>query len=212
MTLHVVKWIGVAIAAPLVIGVAGCSPDRPAEPLGPPTPSGATLIPGGPMENAPEVKDPKIPGSQQEAQDTVLRYLQQTVDALPTGSTLDGSRLTVGHGATYCENEPADHNAPVHFEDWRDVVVPAGTDSNVVVAQIGEAWKAWGWEVREREGFPKPNRFGYAPDGYILQIKVRTDPQKSLSLIGSSPCFSGSLRQDDAPRNPVVITQSPAAR
>lgn len=44
------------------------------------------------MEPTPTAQDPKIPSSQQEAQDTVLRYLQQTVDALPAGSTLDGSR------------------------------------------------------------------------------------------------------------------------
>lgn len=164
------------------------------------------------MEPAPKVTNPKIPASQQEAQDVVLRYLQQTVDTLPKGSSLDGTRLTVGHGATYCEDEPADHNAPIHFEDWRDVAVPAGTDSNVVVSQTGDAWKSWGWQVLEREGFPKPNRFGYTPDGYILQIKVRSDAQKSLSLIGSSPCFPGNLRRDDTARNPAVITQSPTAK
>lgn len=58
----------------------------------------------------------------------------------------------------------------------------------------------------ERDGFSKPNRFGYAPDGYVLQIQARSDPTQPPSLIGSSPCFAGTFRSDDV-RRPAVIQQ-----
>lgn len=159
------------------------------------------------MEQTPVPADPKIPTSQQEAQDTVLRYLQQTLDALPEGTSLDGTRYMVGDGTAYCEDEPADRNAPVKLEDWRDVKVPPGTDVKALIAQVGGIWEGWGWDVLERDGFDKPNRFGYAPDGYVLQIQARPDPTEAPSLIGSSPCFPGDLRQDDVQR-PAVLNQS----
>jgi hypothetical protein len=47
-----------------------------------------------------------------------------------------------------------------------------GNDPNNVIAKIGDIWKSWGWYVIERDGFQKPNRFGYAPDGYSLQLEA----------------------------------------
>jgi hypothetical protein len=161
------------------------------------------------MEPTPVVKNPKIPSSQQEAQNTVLHYLQQTVDALPKASSLDGTRYIVGGDTRYCEDEPSGPDAPVRFSDWRDMKLPPGTDFNAIINQVGELWKRWGWQVLERNGFTKPNRFGYAPDGYTLQIEARTNPQYPPSLIGSSPCYPGNLRNEDIPRNPPVITQMP---
>ena len=208
MTTRSVKHIGAAIAVILTLAATACTPDRPDQQLWPQTPSGATLIPGGPMEPTPKVTNPKIPASQQEARDTVLKYLQQSVDALPAGSTLDGSRYVVGTGTTYCEDEPTDQNSPVHFEDWRDINLPPATDFNATIAHLGDVWKQWGWQVLERDGFAKPNRFGYAPDGYTLQIEARTDPKFAPSLIGASPCFPGNLRDDSLGRNPGLIVQS----
>lgn len=209
-------WRRLAVSAGVAVLIAGacaCSPTKPAEPLGPTTLSGATLIPGGPMEPTPKVANPKIPASQQEAQDTVLRYLQQTVDALPKGSSLDGSRYIVGDGVSYCEDEPADHNAPVHFADLRDMKLPPEiTDFNAIISHTGDVWKSWGWQVLERDGFDKPNRFGYAPDGYVLQIRAAYPVTYPPSVIGTSPCFPGNLRRDDTPRNPVVITQTSATK
>jgi hypothetical protein len=160
------------------------------------------------MEQLPVPASPKIPTSQQEAQDTVLRYLQNTVDALPKGTSLDGTRYVVGSGTTYCDDSPSGPNAPVHVEDWRDLALPPGTDFNAIISQTGAVWKQWGWQVIERDGFSKPNRFGYAPDGYVLQIEARPDPKYPPSLIGSSPCFPGDLRKDDIPR-PAIIAQNP---
>lgn len=161
------------------------------------------------MEQTPVPASPKIPISQQEAQDTVVRYLQQTVDALPKGTSLDGTRYMVGDGTTYCEDNPSGPDAPVHVEDWRDMNLPPGTDFNTVITQTGDIWKQWGWQVMERDGFSKPNRFGYAPDGYVLQIESRPDPKFAPSLVGSSPCFPGNLRSDDA-RRPAIIQQTSA--
>lgn len=212
MTRHFRKLAVSASALLLITGASGCSQNKPAEPLGPPSPSGVTLIPGGPMEPTPVAKNPKIPASQQEAQDTVLKYLQQTADSLPKGSSLDGSRYIVGDGVSYCEDEPADHNAPVHFADLRDMKLPTDVvDFNAVISHTGDIWKSWGWQVLERDGFDKPNRFGYAPDGYVLQIRAAYPITYPPTVIGESPCFPGNLHQDNIPRNPAVITQSPAA-
>ena len=38
------------------------------------------------MDNIPVAESPKVPNSQQEAQDTVLQYLQRTVNGLPPGT------------------------------------------------------------------------------------------------------------------------------
>ncbi|MCV6978709.1 hypothetical protein H7I53_00510 [Mycolicibacterium pulveris] len=148
-----------------------------------------------------------MPTSQQEAQDTALRYLQQTIDALPEGISLDGTRYMVGDGTTYCEDNPADRGAPVKLEDWRDMRVPPETDMKALVAQVGGIWESWGWDVVERDGFDKPNRFGFAPDGYVLHIQARTDLTQAPTLIGASPCFPGDRRQE-VPR-PPVLAQSP---
>jgi hypothetical protein len=156
------------------------------------------------MEQTPAPASPKVPTSQREAQDTVTRYLQDTIDALPKGASLDGTRYAIGDGTNYCEDDPSGEDAPVHVEDWRDMTLPPGTDFAALVDQTGEIWKTWGWKVIERDGFSKPNRFGYAPDGYTLQIESREDPTQPPSLIGSSPCFPGNLRSADAKRLPVI--------
>lgn len=160
------------------------------------------------MEPTPKVANPKIPANEKEARDTVLKYLQMSVDALPQGSSLDGARYVVGTGTTYCDDEPKDHSSPIHFEDWRDINLPPGTNFNAIISHLGDVWKRWGWQVLERDGFTKPNRFGYAPDGYTLQIEARPDSKFAPSLIGASPCFPGDLRDDSLPRNPTVISQS----
>jgi hypothetical protein len=81
-----------------------------------------------------------------------------------------------------------------------------GADFNAIVAQTGEIWKGWGWRVIERDAFTKPNRFGYAPDGYTLQIMARNDPKYAPSLVGTSPCFPGNLRNTSIQR-PALIEQ-----
>lgn len=158
------------------------------------------------MEQTPTPATPKVPTDQREAQDTVVRYLQQTVNALPPGTSLDGTRYTVGDGTTYCEDNPGSPDAPVHVEDWRDMVLPPDSDFAAIITKTGEIWKQWGWEVIERDGFDKPNRFGYSPDGYILQIQARPDRTQPPSLIGSSPCFPGD-RRDNSVRRPPLIRQ-----
>ncbi|WP_234817976.1 hypothetical protein [Mycolicibacterium sphagni] len=195
-------------AAALVLVAAALVACSSSPSLGPPSPTGATAIPGGPMESIPVPASPKIPTSQQEAQDTLTAYLQKTVDALPKGTSLDGTRYIVGDGTAYCEDNPSGPDAPVHVEDWRDMNLPPGTDFNAIISQTGDIWKQWGWKVIERDGFTKPNRFGYGPDGYILQIEARPDPKFPPSLVGSSPCFSGNLKSNRVTK-PSLIQQAP---
>lgn len=73
-----------------------------------------------------------------------------------------------------------------------------------LIHQTWELWKGWGWHVLERGGFSKPNRFGYAPDGYVLQIAARPDPTQPPSLIASSPCFPQSRRDSDVRKLPLL--------
>ncbi|MCV7260707.1 hypothetical protein [Mycobacterium shimoidei] len=163
------------------------------------------------MEATPSVPSPKVPASQQEAESTVLRYLQQTIDLLPAGTSVDGSRYSVGTGISYCEDEPKDQNSPIRFAYWGDLNLPPGVDAHAIIDQIGDMWKGWGWQVLEREGFEKPNRFGYAPDGYVLQVKAAYPPTYPPTIIGSSPCFPGKLRQDNTTL-PKEIRQTSHAR
>lgn len=195
----------VLLAAALAVPIAACSTPE-SQPLGPSVPTGATQIPGGPMEQLPVPASPKVPARQQEAQDTIVGYMQDTINALPEGVTLDGSRYIVGDGTTYCEDNPADAASPVMVEDLRDMKLPPGTDFTALIEQTGQIWEKWGWDVLERDGFNKPNRFGYSPDGYTLQIQARPDPTQAPSLIGSSPCFPGDLRSHDVEK-PMILEQ-----
>ncbi|OBB90733.1 hypothetical protein A5782_16485 [Mycobacterium sp. 852002-40037_SCH5390672] len=62
--------------------------------------------------------------------------------------------------------------------------------------------------MMERDGFEKPNQFGYLPDGYHIQIKAAYPADYPPTIVATSPCFPGDLRQDGLPV-PKVIRQSP---
>src|SRR5262249_46676646 len=112
----------IAVIAAIAALVVACSTSNPSEPYGTAMPSGATPIPGGPMEPTPVARSPKIPTSQQEAQDTVLRYLQRTVDGLPPGTVLD-STDTRGAGNLSCDDEhTGPGSGPTEFSVWTHVV------------------------------------------------------------------------------------------
>ena len=154
---------------------------------------------------APQATVP-MPASQQQAQETILAMLQKTVDILPTGSVLDGSRYRIGTMAHSCEDDPVGTTSAEHVEDWRDVQLPDAADAHAVIKQTADAWRRWGWHVMERDGFERPNRFGYSPDGYALHLEARSNGDPLL--VGSSPCFSNGL-QEETPRNPALIAQRP---
>jgi hypothetical protein len=144
---------------------------------------------------------PRPPISQQQAQDTVLGYLKKTLQALPTGTVFDRARYP-GSGNTPCNDEPTGV-PPNEFSDVRDAIFPPGTDPDAMVIKAGEIWQGWGWRVRERDGFGKPNRFGYAPDGYSLQIVAARHKMNPPTITGVSPCFPGELVRDI--RVPAVL-------
>lgn len=144
------------------------------------------------------------PESQQQAQDTLLGYLKKTLQALPAGITLDATRYgTAGHDS-YCDDNATTPASPQRFHTIGDLALPGNTDWNAVITNTGDIWKSWGWYVYERDGFYKPNRFGYAPDGYSLQIVATSRPGYPPSLEGVSPCFPGDRARDDIPI-PLVI-------
>lgn len=140
-----------------------------------------------------------IPTRQQEAQDTILGYLKKTLSALPAGTTLDATRYGGGTTTVGCDDNDNRPAAPKEFSTWGDITLPPGIDTATLVAQAGEIWKSWGWYVIERDGFYKPNRFGYAPDGYNLQIMARYRPDQPPGLSGVSPCFPGDVPEERSP-------------
>jgi hypothetical protein len=195
------------IAALTVVLVAGCDGDSR---LGPPTPTGATDIGGPTMTSAPPPPpgwNPKdvVPQSQQQAQDTLLGYVQRTLQALPPGVTFDASRFGgVGSGNVGCDDEATAPDAPTRFDAAGDLKVPPGTDYMALVQTVGDVWRSWGWNVYERDGFRKPNQFGFSPDGYRMRIITAARAGYPPGLEGSTPCFPGNFARNDVPF-PLVI-------
>lgn len=193
------------VAAWLVVLVAGCGHHSR---LGPPIPTGATILGGPDMTSAPPpppgwTERPVVPASQQQAQDTVLGYLKKTLRALPAGTTLDATRYSGGINTPPCQDVDTGI-PPVSFSTIGELKLPAGTNPDVVIGKVGDIWKSWGWYVIERDGFYKPNRFGYAADGYSLQIMASSQPGYPPTLEGISACFPGNLPNDRGPF-PMVL-------
>lgn len=193
-----------AAAAALVVA---CSPTKPASSLGPETPTAATPLPGGPMEPTPSASSPKTPGSQREAQDTVLRYLQKTVNGLPAGTSLDSSDAQGGSNLACDDNYTGPGPGPTEYTAAVHLIGPPGTPPTELIAHTGQLWQSWNLKVTERDGFEKPNRFAYAADGYRLQIEAAYPATYPPTLTVISPCFPGNLRKDDIPF-PKTIHQS----
>jgi hypothetical protein len=195
----------IAAALAVLIVVAGCGRQSP---LGPQTPTGATILGGPDVTSASPppagwTQHPVIPTSQQQAQDTIMGYLKKTLQALPPGTALDATRYSGATNTPPCKDVESG-KAPVSLTTIGELNLPAGVDPVGVVAQLGDTWKSWGWYVIERDGFRKPNRFGYAPDGYILQIVAKDPVTDPPTLKGDSPCFSGDLPDNRIPF-PMVL-------
>jgi hypothetical protein len=138
-----------------------------------------------------------VPRSGQEAQDTLIGYLERTLSALPEGTVVDSAGHPGSGQTAWCEDEPKDpKTAPVHLETVGNVTVPGGMDPTALIAKVGEVWRSWGWYVVERDGFKKPNQFGYGPDGYRLQIVMPNPATFPPILTGVSPCFPGELARE----------------
>ena len=147
---------------------------------------------------------PVVPTSQQQAQDTVLGYLKKTLQALPAGTTLDATRYSGGTNTPPCE-DVISGVPPVAFTTIGELKLPVGVDPDDIIAKVGEIWQGWGWYVLDRGDLARKNRFGYAPDGYRLQIMAAAKPGYPLSVESISPCFPGDLPDNRSPF-PMVLT------
>lgn len=192
--------------AAVAVMCAGCGGDR----LGPAAPTGAIDIGDPPATSTPPPppgSDPKhpvpqaqIPGTQQQVQDTLRDYLVRTLRELPPGTVLDATRYGSAGRNSWCEDEPGDpETVPRRFHTTGELKLPAGTDPNAVIRQVGDIWRGWGWNVYERDGFREPNEFGYGPDGYRLQIVTAGANGYPPTVWGSSPCFPAAVARDDIP-------------
>ncbi len=138
-----------------------------------------------------------VPRSEQEAHDTILGYLRRTLAVLPPGTVVDSDGYASSGQTAWCDDEPEDPtNAPVHLQTVGDLKVPGDMDPKALIAKVADTWRSWGWYVFERDGFNKPNQFGYGPDGYRLQIEMANPPSYPPTLTAISPCFPGNLARD----------------
>lgn len=162
------------------------------------------------MEPTPTPSAPKIPASQQEAHDTVLQYLQKTVDGLPPGTTLDTTQAGGGSNLSCDDDYQGPGPGPTDYTITTYVIGPAGVPPADLITKTGDLWRSWGLSVMERNGFEKPNQFGYPPDGYSLLIQAAYPPQYPPSLAVISPCFPGNLRKDGIPIPDIIHQSNPA--
>ncbi|POX97509.1 hypothetical protein C3469_23940 [Mycobacterium kansasii] len=178
-------------------------------PLGQPTPTGATVLGGTPMESAPAPPpgwklQPVVPETQQQAQDALIGYLTKTLQNLPPGTTIDATRYSGGANTVPCK-DVISGTPPLELSTVGDLKPPPGADVDAIIAKTGDIWKSWGWYVFERDGFYKPNRFGYSPDGYSLSIEATSRPGYPPTLGGVSPCFPPDVPNDRSPF-PMILT------
>lgn len=142
------------------------------------------------------------PQSQRQVQDTVTGYLRDTVTELPAGTVIDASRFARAGYNSLCDDADSGPAAPMRFHTVGEL--RAAGEQKTVVSAVGEIWRRWGWRVVEREGFRTPNRFGYSPDGYRLQI-LATGARHPPVVQASSPCFPRPVGRDDI-SFPMIIT------
>ncbi|WP_156377934.1 hypothetical protein [Williamsia sp. Leaf354] len=134
------------------------------------------------------------PTSQQQVQDTVVEMYRETLDKLPPGYAFDGSRYSSTGNTVDCDdNATNDHLSPVRYSSYRDMKVPDGIPVEGLVEKLGTIWKSLGWSVDERDGFPEPNRFATAPDGYSIHAIVGRPDGYPPALVAGSACFDGKL-------------------
>jgi hypothetical protein len=194
------------VAALLVaILVAACAHRSP---LGPPTPTGATILGGPDKTSAPPPPPgwtlrPAVPVSVQQAQDTIIGYLTKTLRAMPPGTVVDATRYSGGTNTPPCQDTETG-SSPVSFTTIGELKPPPGINFDAIIASASAIWKKWGWYVLERDGFYKPNQFGYGPDDYRLQITAAPQAGYPPTIQAVSPCFAESLSRDHSPF-PMVL-------
>ena len=161
-----------AVVTAVLILVTGCSRNAATEPT---THEGSTMTAATPAPGPPpgwEVEE-VVPKTHQEARDTVVGYLQRTLAALGPGAVIDASRYLVAGTTSYCDDNDSGPNAPRYFTTLGEITDPAIRDGSQLVEKVGEIWRGWGWYVLEREGWGKPNRFGYTPTGTSCTSRQR---------------------------------------
>ena len=187
-----------------VFALSGCGGE--ADDLGPATPAGATDI-GGPHMSSPSGNEPTqiSPENQKQVQDTLLGYIEETLQALPPGYVLDATRFGgTGSGIIGCDDNATSPDAPVRLTVTGDLKIPPGVDNAAVSEAFGEVWRSWGWRVYTDDEFRQPNQFGVSPDGYRFSTEQPAVAGYPPAFNASSPCFPGNLADDDY-SFPVVI-------
>jgi hypothetical protein len=144
---------------------------------------------------------PFEPESQRQVQTILATYLRHTLAAMPPGTVIDAGRFAgAGHNSP-CDDAPSD--AQMRFHTIGELRTPGNSTGLQALAAAGEVWRRWGWRVVERPEFRAPNRFGYSPDGYRIQITAAAGASPIVQA--SSPCFPRLIARDDI-AFPMIIT------
>lgn len=149
---------------------------------------------------------PMTPESQQQVQNAVVDLLRRTLAALPPGTVLDATRFPGAGHNSYCTDDDSGPSASMRFHTIGELKPPAHTGATDLITAVGEIWRQWGLQVDERDGFRRPNRFGYGPHGYRLQIVTAAAPGHPPTLQASSGCFPRQIARDDIPIPEVLRT------
>lgn len=199
-----------AAAAALVVA---CSPAESKDPPRSSNPSGATPIPGGPMEPTPTAASPKVPGSQQEAQDAALQYLQRTVDGLPPGTTLDSTDARGGANLSCDDNYSGPDSGPTEYIVATHVVGPTALKPTDLIARTGDLLAQLGFHrdatgrLREAQPIRLPARRIPRPNRSRLPRRLPPNTHRHLALLPRcTPSGQPANPPSDPPNHPRELT------
>jgi hypothetical protein len=122
------------------------------------------------------------------------------------GTAFDtGHYSGTGDNNNFCDdNFSGPGKPPMNLGTAGDITFPAGNGLRAMIVMTGDTSRSWGWYVYQRDGFEKPDQFGYAPDGYHLQIVAAFPLDYPQTVSATSPCFGGEFARDDI-SSPAVL-------
>jgi hypothetical protein len=81
------------------------------------------------------------------------------------GTAFDtGDYSGTGDNNHFCDDKFSGPGKPsMNLGTAGDIAFPAGTSLCAMIVMTGDTSRSWGWYVYQRDGFEKPDQFGYAP-------------------------------------------------
>lgn len=144
----------------------------------------------------------QLAASRPQVQKAVVDYLQKTVNALPTGSYLDGSAMPVGGRTATCAGANA-ATPTVRFEISMAVMTSPQMQANQIASRTEALWRSWGAQVNE-----DPSAAGWSADTAGYRLHIAADPEAQPPTVSvASICFPDDPILRDLPF-PGIISHS----